>query len=279
MSEPAVATKFVPVDPDSPAAGDVAVLTLNRPEQANALSPEMLEDLSRATVLIKRNPNARAALLMGKGKHFSAGADLGWMKASAALDFAANVADSEKLLHAFEALATLEIPTIALVHGAAYGGAVGLVAACDFAIACDSARFCLSEVKLGLLPAVITPYLARKIPHGDLRRLALSARIFDAEEALRCHLVTRVCTHEQRDLVIREELNPILQGGKSAQGAFKRLLDAVVIESMAQGGYTARAIAAARTSAEGQAGLAAFFAKQSSPWASQLTPTWTPEQP
>jgi len=278
-----VRLRFVPTDL-TPGDGDaaerehpheIAVLTLARPESANALSVTMLEELARAAALVERRDSVRAVVIHGEGKHFSAGADLAWMKESAALDFMANVADAERLLHAFEAIATLSVPTLAVVHGAAYGGAVGLVAACDFAIALDSARFCLSEIKLGLIPAVITPYLARRIPHGELRRLALGARIFDGQEAREVHLVQRVVSADQRDQCIREELGALLQGARGAQSSFKRLLDTVVSENYAQGGYTARAIAAARTGAEGQAGLAAFFAKQPAPWTTQLPPNWT----
>jgi len=138
----------------------IGFVSISRPEVANALSAQVMQELTDHLAVLSSTPHLRAVILRGKGKHFSAGADLNWMKASAALTKSENEVDARKLAFLFESLYQLSVPTIAVVSGAAYGGAVGLTAACDFAIATTSAKFCLSEVKLGLLPAVILPYLA-----------------------------------------------------------------------------------------------------------------------
>jgi methylglutaconyl-CoA hydratase len=260
-----------------PGGGSVAELALNRPDAANAFNAAMIRELIAhidAVGQAARRGECRALLLRGRGKHFSAGADLAWMQAAAKLTYEGNIQDAEQLTHLFEGLVNLPVPTLAVATGAVYGGAVGLVAACDWAVAAGSAKFCLSEVKLGLLPAVILPYLARKMRPGQLRRHGLSGRIFTAVEAAEYGLVEVVADEPALAATVRAELGTLLQAGPEAQAAFKALHHYVQQDGGKQGEHTAAAIAKARTSAAGQAGLAAFFAKTPPPWVRRLGDDW-----
>ncbi|MCX6117091.1 MAG: enoyl-CoA hydratase-related protein [Proteobacteria bacterium] len=243
----------------------VAVLRLNRPDFANAFSATMMKEITDFVGQVERNANCRALILMGVGKHFSAGADLKWMKESAGLSYSENLKDSSQLLAMFESIANLKIPTVALVRGAAYGGAVGLIACCDYALAHEDAKFCLSEVKLGLLPAVISPYLLRKMKIGSLNRFSLTARVFNAQEAKESGLVEIVASSDL-DEKLGEEVAQLLACSPMAQGSIKVLFNHLRNTSFQQSDETVNAIAKARTSVDGQAGLQAFFNKTSAPW-------------
>lgn len=260
--------------PEAPGS-HIAVLSLNRPDAANAFNDAVIHGAVQAIAEVRRRPGCRALVIRGKGKHFSAGADLAWMQASAQLTLEENRRDAHNLTELFESLANLPIPTLALIHGSAYGGAVGLAACCDITIATRSARFCLSEVRLGLLPAVILPYLARKMRLGDLRRLALTARPFDAEEALRSGLVQQVVDEAELNNAARSELALLLAAAPEAQAELKVLLKQVVEDSLKQGAHTVEAIAKLRAGATGQAGLNAFFSKQAAPWVVTLGADWS----
>ncbi len=248
----------------------VATLVINRHETANSFSGELLVQLRNLLDEVDIDPTVRVVLLQGSGKHFSAGADLNWMKQAAQLDYSGNLSEAEKLTAMFEALANVKVPTLAVVKGAAFGGAVGLVAACDYALAVDSARFCLSEVKIGLLPAVILPYLGRKIEPGSLRRLMLTARVFQAEEALSIGLIQGVATADAIEAMLQEEVNLLLSGSPEAQATCKGLYQRIASRSWAQSSETMDAIAKTRASAMGQQGLAAFFEKKDPPWVRRL---------
>lgn len=247
----------------------VAILILNRPENANAFSAQMMEEITFHAETVARRKNCRILAITGAGKHFSGGADLAWMQASAKLSYSDNTKDAHRLVSMFEAITNLDLPTIAIIRGAVYGGAVGLVAACDFAIAHETAKFCLSEAKLGLLPAVISPYLARKMKPGQLKRHALTGRVFTAQDALDFGLI-EVVGGTDFDEKIKTELNHLLACGPAAQAAIKQLLTKLRNDQFAQSDYTAQAIAKARTSTEGQAGLAAFFDKKPAPWVTTM---------
>ncbi len=244
----------------------IATLVINRHEAANSFSGELLVQLKKLLDEVQKDSTVRALLLQGSGKHFSAGADLHWMKQAAQLDYAGNVQEAEKLTAMFEALANLRVPTIAVAKGAAFGGAVGLIAACDYAVALDNARFCLSEVKIGLLPAVILPYLGRKMHPGALKRLALTARVFNAEDALSVGLVQAVTPADGIENLLHDELNLVLSASPEAQSASKTLYQTVEARSWAQGPETVEAIARTRASTMGQAGLSAFFQKIDPVW-------------
>ena len=248
--------------------GRIARLCFNRPELANAFSAEMMGEITTHLNNLSGMKDVRALILMGKGKHFSAGADLGWMKASANLTLEENKIDTTRLREMFESIVKLTIPKIAAINGAAYGGSVGVVACCDYAIASANAKFCLSEAKLGLIPAVIAPYLLRKMHAGSVRRMALTGRVLSANEAREAGLVEIVT--ETLDEQVKDELNAILTCGPQAQSAINELFDNLREVSWRQSDKTVEAIARARTSAEGQAGLNSFFAKKPPPWLRSL---------
>ncbi len=251
---------------DQSGKAKAGVLILDRSDAANAFSGEMLDAISEIVRKAGQDDSLRCLVIAGRGKHFSAGADLGWMQESAKLSREENLADAARLTKMFEAIADFPRPTIAVVRGAAYGGAVGLIACCDIVIATDNSRYCLSEAKLGLIPAVIMPYLSRRFSPGALRRAALTARVFDAGDARAAGLVDVVVEAGNLDDALHNEIAQIVQAGPDAQRAAKLLLNQVRENSGRQGDYTAQAIASARTGSEGQAGLRAFFAKTPPPW-------------
>jgi methylglutaconyl-CoA hydratase len=257
--------KFTDLD----GGGAIATLLLDRPNQANAFSAQMMDEITRHLLSLKDRHNLRLLVIAGAGKHFSAGADLEWMRSSAKLSFDDNIKDATRLRSMFEALTSLQVPKIAAIKGAVYGGAIGLAACCDFAVALDSAKFCLSEAKLGLLPAVIAPYLARKMRPGQLRRAALTARLFDAHEAKDMGLIEVVAA--DLDAAVLAEINAILACGPAAQKSMNRLFDQLREQGYAQCDETVQAIAKARTGPEGQAGLTAFFDKSTPPWIKTLS--------
>jgi len=259
---------------DSSRPDVVAVVAISREEAANSFNGDVILGLTKAFLEVAQTPQVRALVLKGKGKHFSAGADLSWMKDAAKLSYEENLTDAGNLTQMFEALYRLKIPTIALLHGSVFGGAVGLAACCDIVLAETHTKFCLSEVKLGLLPAVIYPYLAHRIHRGALRRLSVTAKVFSAEEALSFGLVDRVFDSETRARFLIEELNLILAAGPQAVTLLKTLHQTLEKNNFMQCDETAKAISQARTSSEGQAGLASFFAKQQSPWAIKFPEEW-----
>ena len=264
---------FSQITPGAPET--IAVLALSRPDAANSFNDDVIRELVAHVAEVGRRQGVRAMILCGRGKHFSAGADLTWMKASAELSVDDNRRDAQNLTALFEGIVGLRVPTVAVVHGSAFGGAVGLAACCDLAVAAESARFSLSEIKLGLMPAVILPYLMRKVRPGSLRRHALTGRVFSASEALTMGLVERVVAEAELARAVREELDLLLQGSPTAQAKLKDLMDHVLKSSFAQTPTTADGIAALRAGPSGQAGLTAFFAKAPPPWAAKLPEDWT----
>lgn len=253
----------------------VAVLSLHRPQAANAFNGEMVQELTTHLNTAAKNARCRLLVLKGTGRNFCAGADLNWMKDFAALNFAQNVAEAKVLSNMYEALYHFPRPTIAVVQGAAYGGAVGLVAACDTAIATEDARFCLSEVRVGLIPAVILPYVAKKISTGQMQRHTLSGRVFKAAEAKEFGLVQQVCAPLLLAKLLEEGINQFLLASPEAQAMAKLLYHELQNDGFSQSEKTADAIAKIRTSSGGQAGIKAFFNKQKPSWALELTNAWT----
>lgn len=253
----------------------VAWLTLDRPEIHNAfddrLIAELNDHLDRLHDAAERG-KVRVVVLGSEGKTFSAGADLGWMQRIANYDFATNLADSRQLSALMHQLDTLPCPSVCRVQGAAYGGAVGLAACCDIVIAADEASFCLSEVRIGLSPAVISPYVQRAMGIRQMRRYALSAETIRAPLALELGLVHRVESTDNLDDAIDAMVDTLLAGSPQAQRATKALLFEVAREpdSDATRGSTCRVISELRVSDEGQEGLASFFEKR--------TPRWHPQQ-
>ena len=249
-------------------ARGVATVTMNRPELHNAFDDLMIQALTSEFLRLNADPQVRVVLLAASGKSFSAGADLNWMRRMADYSLEENLADSMALAGLMRTLYGLSKPTIALVQGAAYGGGVGLVACCDIVLATDQATFCLSEVKLGLIPAVISPYVMEAIGSRAARRYFLTAERFDAIEAQHLGLVHELVAVE--DLRARgESLAALLiQNGPLALSAVKRLVAALTRTPIddAMIADTARRIADIRSSDEGKDGVGAFLQKRPPAW-------------
>jgi methylglutaconyl-CoA hydratase len=249
-------------------ARGVATLTLNRPEKHNAFDDRMITDLLQALDNIGKDKSVRVLVLRAAGKSFCAGADLDWMRRMADYDFAQNLADARRLAQLMYRLNRLHKPVIARVQGASYGGGVGLIACCDIAIASDNAIFSLSEVRLGLIPSVISPYLIAAIGSRAARRYFLSGERFDAARALQLSLVHEVVEPESLDARLEQCIDALLNSGPSAQAAAKELIEQVrgraFDESLIE--ETARRIAEVRASDEAREGLTAFLEKRKPDW-------------
>jgi methylglutaconyl-CoA hydratase len=246
----------------------VATVTLNRPEIHNAFDETLIARLTAAFVSLDDNPDVRVVVLAAAGKSFCAGADLNWMQRMAAFGPEENLADAQALAAMLRALYALSKPTIARVAGAAYGGGVGLVAACDIAIAVPEATFALSEAKLGLIPATIGPYVIEAIGARQARRYFLTAERFAAADALRIGLVPEVVPRDQLDARIDALIAMLKGAGPTAQLECKALVRGVahrpIDEDVIDG--TAEHIAAVRASPEGREGVAAFLGKRPAAW-------------
>jgi methylglutaconyl-CoA hydratase len=246
-----------------------ADVTLNRPELHNAFDEAMIADLTSLLKKLEADDRVRVVVLRGAGKSFSAGGDLNWMKRFANYSFEENVRDAQALAELMRTLDELSKPTIARVHGNAYGGGVGLVACCDIAIASPAAAFCLSEVKLGLIPAVISPYVIAAMGARATRRYFLSAERFDAAEAFRLGLVHELVENEaQQDKAIERIVETLGKNGPAAIAASKELIRAVAFKPISPDVRedTARRIALRRASPEGKEGVAAFLEKRKPSW-------------
>ncbi|HTS21430.1 MAG TPA: enoyl-CoA hydratase/isomerase family protein [Casimicrobiaceae bacterium] len=246
----------------------VALVTLNRPDVHNAFDETLIAELSRAFRAAERDPNVRAVVLLGAGASFCAGADLNWMRRMAGFSRAQNLADARALSAMLSTLARLAKPTIARVHGAAFGGGVGLVACCDIAVASQEATFALSEARLGLIPATISPYVVEAIGARAARRFFLTAERFTAAEAYRIGLVHELVAPQELDARINEILGFLVTAGPRAQLEGKALVRAVSHRPIDAGviADTARRIARVRSSPEGKEGVAAFLAKRRAAW-------------
>jgi len=249
-------------------ARGVATLTLNRPAIHNAFDDRLIADLTSALRRLEADPAVRIVLLTGSGQSFSAGADLQWMQRMAEYGDAENFADAMALAELLRALDRLAKPTLARVNGAAFAGGLGLVSCCDIAVAAAEAIFCVSEVRLGLVPATISPYVVAAIGARAARRYFQTGERFSAAEALRIGLVHEVAPREGLDAVVETIVAALLEGSSAAASRSKRLVaevrDRPITETMLS--FTARVIAEARASSEGREGLAAFLAKRKPAW-------------
>ena len=249
-------------------ADGVARVVMERPRRHNAFDDTLIDALADAFEALAGRTDVRCMILAGAGKSFSAGADLDWMKRSAEYAFDENLTEARRLAEMIRRLDTLPMPTIALVQGAAIGGGVGLVAACDIALASDAAVFSFSEVKLGIIPSVISPYVLRAIGERAAGRYVLTGERFDAAEALRIGLVHAVVPADGLDSASEALTSTILANGPEAVAAAKRLIadiagqpiDGALIEE------TARRIAEIRRGAEGREGVGAFLEKRQPYW-------------
>ena len=205
----------------------VASLVLNRPEVHNAFDDVLIGRLTDALTELSENDDVRVVKVVGRGKSFSAGADLNWMRRMADYSREENLQDARKVAHMLHTLASFPRPTVAVVHGHAFGGGVGLIACCDIAVAGENARFSLSEVKLGLIPATISPFVVEAIGARQARRLFLSAERFDASTAMRLGLVHEVSSADSLDDAVETFIAQLLENGPHAMAAAKRLVAAV----------------------------------------------------
>ncbi|PHQ70008.1 MAG: enoyl-CoA hydratase [Sneathiella sp.] len=247
----------------------IATITLNRPEVHNAFDEELIERLGDMFIDVGHQDGVRAVVVAAAGKSYCAGADLNWMKRAAEFTEEDNREDSLALGRMLKNLHAIPKPTIALVQGAAYGGGLGLVAACDIAIGVKSAKFCLSEVKLGLLPAVISPYVVEAIGVRASRRYFLTAELFDAEEAYRIGLLHELVDDVHELAPARDEiLNQIMKNAPGAMADSKDLIYTVAGRPIEQDviNDTASRIAARRKTKEGVEGVTAFLEKRKPSW-------------
>ena len=246
----------------------VATVTLDNKEKHNAFDDEMISELTHTFEQVANNDNVRAMVLAANGKSFSAGADLNWMKRISHYAYKENLADASALALMLKTLNTLPKPTIARVQGAAFGGAVGLVSCCDIAVASSQASFCLSEVKIGLIPATISPYVIAAIGSRAARRYFNTAEKFDALTAKNLGLVSEVVDAEQLDSSINTLLEALLRNSPAALKASKQLVFDVAGREINTGliQETSKRIAAIRVSPEGQEGLSAFLDKRPAEW-------------
>ncbi len=250
----------------------VARLWLDRPEVRNAFDERLIREVTQVIEALGRDPAVRVVVIGGRGSAFCAGADLDGMSRAAQLPPAANLAEATQLAQMFAALDACPRPTIARVHGACFGGGIGLVAACDLAVATSDAKFSFAEVRLGLLPATIGPYALRAIGHRAASRYMLTAETFDGVVAAQLGLVNRAVATEVLDATVDGLVASLLEGGPLAQAAVKRLLrdlagraiDTSVVSD------SARRIAEARASDEGREGLRARR--------EQRAPAWSPRR-
>ncbi len=249
----------------------VGIVTMNRPERHNAFDDVLIRELIDAVGVMERDPAVRVLVISGTGKSFCAGADLNWMKRAATFTAEENRRDSQALAEMLRSLAQMGKPTVARVQGPAYGGGVGLVAACDIAIATFDAQFTLSEVKLGIIPSVISPHVIAAIGERYARRYMLTAERFSAAEAYRIGLIHEMVADEGAlDEAIGMIVDTLLKNGPEALKACKDLIRAVanrpitaeVVED------TAARIAAIRTTPEAQEGMAAFLQRRKPNWVS-----------
>jgi methylglutaconyl-CoA hydratase len=251
-------------------AGGIATLTLDRPEARNALSAGLVTEITEALAALAGDGAVRAVLLTGAGSAFCAGADIGEMRAAGTAPPELNESDSRRFAKMLELLERQPQPTVAVVNGAAYGGAVGLVAACDIALAARSARFALSEVRLGLVPAMISPYVIRAIGARQARRWFLTGESMDADTAARIGLVHDAVDDAALRHAASGLVDALLAGGPSAQGEIKRLIRHVTGRSEpadeAMLAETARWIARIRAGGEAREGLGAFLERRKPGW-------------
>ena len=247
---------------------DVLDLQLARPELRNALDEELIAALRDAFDAAAGDAAVRVVLLRGLGKSFCAGADVHYMQRLSQFDEAANLADARALSALFLSISSCPKPVVAQLHGAAIGGGVGLAAAADIVIADVGTQFALTEVRLGILPAVISPFVLRRIGPAACRVLFLSGERFSAQRALELGLCDRVVGPEALDAEVAARIEELRLGGPLAQATCKRLLDEIAPLSTAEAATRTPAyIAAQRASAEAREGFAAFFAKRPPSWA------------
>jgi methylglutaconyl-CoA hydratase len=246
----------------------LAVLWLNRPDVRNAMNGTMVAELTRAFGELDADRSIRAVVIAARGEAFCAGADFGWLKKVAAFSPRENEADAMRTVNMLHALATMSKPTICRVQGAVFAGGLGLVAACDIAVASQGVEFCASEVKLGMVPATFSPYVIAAIGERAARRYFLTAERFDASEAYRIGLVQEIATADELDATINEMLGALMAASPDAVASAKDLIRSIAGKplSPAVRTETAKRMAKGRASKEGKEGVKAFLEKRKPAW-------------
>lgn len=246
----------------------IATVTLCNPEIHNAFNADMVSALTKAFSELSKNKEVRAIVLRGEGKSFCAGGDLKWMKSTLSYSYEENIEDAKKLANMFKTINECSKPVTGRVHGAAIGGGVGLVSVCDMVCAIESAIFSLSEVKIGLLPAVISPFVLRKVAPGEARRYFITSERFNATEAKRIGLISEVVSNvEEMDKKINEWISAILSGGPEAVSLCKKMVHEIPsLDLNSALELTSKQIAERRVSKEGQEGMLAFLEKRQPSW-------------
>lgn len=249
----------------------VATLTLNRPEKHNAMSAQMIAELTQAAAQLGKANDVRVVVLTGAGKSFCAGGDLGWMQAQMAADPETRFVEARKLAEMLNALNTLPKPLIGALQGNAFGGGVGMAAVCDVAIGVDGLKMGLTETRLGLIPATIGPYVIARMGEARARRVFMSARLFDAAEAVDLGLLARAVPADELDAAIEAEVQPYLSCAPGAVASAKALvrdlgprIDDAVID------HTIRALVDRWETDEAHEGISAFFDKRKPSWNSEV---------
>lgn len=254
-------------------ARGVATLTLNRPDKHNALSARMLAELTQAAADLGADTSVRVVVLTGEGKSFCAGGDLGWMREQMQADAATRAREAAKLAHMLQALNTMPKPLIGALQGNAFGGGVGMASVCDVAIGVDHLRMGLTETRLGIIPATIGPYVLARMGEGRARRVFMSARLFDAQEAVTLGLLARAVPQDQLGAAIEAEVVPYLSCAPGAVAEAKALARAlgprIDAETIAM---TIDALKARWETEEAGEGIGAFFDKRPPAWARERSP-------
>ncbi|HET7271682.1 MAG TPA: enoyl-CoA hydratase-related protein [Rubrobacter sp.] len=248
-------------------ANQVANVILARPDSHNALNVALIEELTRCFEEISDDESVRVVVLAGEGRSFCAGADIGYMRETAAFSYEENLEDARRLAMMFWTIDECPKPVIAKVHGAAMGGGAGLVAVADVAVVDAEAKFAFSEVRLGIAPATIAPFVVRKIGASHARSLFLTGERFGADRAREIGLAHEVASGDELDAAVEASVKSLLSGGPVAQATIKALLRRLeTTEPMEAPGLTSRVISELRTGEEGQEGLAAFLEKREPRW-------------
>ncbi|MEX8508746.1 MAG: enoyl-CoA hydratase/isomerase family protein [Leptothrix ochracea] len=248
--------------------GPVARVWLNRPDTRNAFNAELIHALDRCFAQLATEPELRVIVLGGRGKVFCAGADLGWMRDMATQGWDANHRDAQALAAMLWTIWSCPVPIIGRIHGDCFAGGLGLAAVCDVRVAAEGAQFCLSEARLGLLPATIAPYVVRAMGQSAAQRYMITAERFSAAQAARCGLVHEVVAPEQLDTHVQALIEGLRANGPAAVRACKQLVRDVAQAPLSPElrADTARRIADIRASAEGREGLHAFLDKRPPAW-------------
>lgn len=251
--------------------GGIATVWMNRPDVHNAFNAQLIADLTAACQQLDADESVRVVVLAGRGKSFSAGADLNWMKAAGEASVDENLADARKLAGMLRTLSEMNTPTIARVQGAALGGGMGLASACDICVASEKAIFATSEVKFGIIPSAISPYVIRAIGERQSYRYFQSAERISAQRAGELGLAHEVVAPEALDDKVAEIVAALMQGGPKSQAAAKALIRAVAHQPVSDAVVedTSRRIASLRATPEAKEGLSAFLDKRPAAWVPQ----------